>query len=117
MRGEGLWWVVSREILPNAAAPLTSEFGLRFCFNFLFIAALSFLGLGVPLPYADWGGMVKDNVGRHLVRPAGRAVIRPAPSRCSPWASISWSIGSCRSMRARPAPRPKCEGRSSWPTI
>ena len=40
-----------------------SEFGLRFCFNFLFIAALSFLGLGVPLPYADWGGMVKDNVG------------------------------------------------------
>ena len=63
MRGEGLWWVVSREILPNAAAPLMSEFGLRFCFNFLFIAALSFLGLGVPLPYADWGGMVKDNVG------------------------------------------------------
>ena len=63
MRGEGLWWVISREILPNAAAPLMSEFGLRFCFNFLFIAALSFLGLGVPLPYADWGGMVKDNVG------------------------------------------------------
>lgn len=63
MRGEGLWWVMRREILPNAAAPLMSEFGLRFCFNFLFIAALSFLGLGVPLPYADWGGMVKDNVG------------------------------------------------------
>ena len=63
LRGEGLWWVMSREILPNAAAPLMSEFGLRFCFNFLFIAALSFLGLGVPLPYADWGGMVKDNVG------------------------------------------------------
>ena len=63
MRGEGLWWVISREVLPNAAAPLMSEFGLRFCFNFLFIAALSFLGLGVPLPYADWGGMVKDNVG------------------------------------------------------
>ena len=63
MRGEGLLWIVGREILPNAAAPLMSEFGLRFCFNFLFIAALSFLGLGVPLPYADWGGMVKDNVG------------------------------------------------------
>jgi peptide/nickel transport system permease protein len=63
LRGEGLWWVISREILPNAAAPLMSEFGLRFCFNFLFVAALSFLGLGVPLPYADWGGMVKDNAG------------------------------------------------------
>ncbi|MDQ0467039.1 ABC transporter permease [Labrys wisconsinensis] len=63
LRGEGLWWVISREILPNAAAPLISEFGLRFCFNFLFVAALSFLGLGVQPPYADWGGMVHDNAG------------------------------------------------------
>lgn len=61
LRGEGLWWVISREILPNAAAPLISEFGLRFCFNFLFIAALSFLGMGVQPPYADWGGMVREN--------------------------------------------------------
>jgi peptide/nickel transport system permease protein len=61
LRGEGLWWVISREILPNAMAPLFSEFGLRFCFNFLFVAALSFLGLGVQPPYADWGGMVREN--------------------------------------------------------
>jgi peptide/nickel transport system permease protein len=61
MRGEGLWWVIRREILPNAAAPLISEFGLRFCFNFLFVAALSFLGIGVQPPYADWGGMVREN--------------------------------------------------------
>ncbi len=61
LRGEGLWWVISREILPNAAAPLISEFGLRFCFNFLFVATLSFLGIGVQPPYADWGGMVREN--------------------------------------------------------
>ena len=61
MRGEGLWWIISREILPNAAAPLISEFGLRFCFNVLFVAALSFLGIGVQPPYADWGGMVREN--------------------------------------------------------
>ncbi len=61
MRGEGLWWVIRAEILPNAAAPLISEFGLRFCFNFLFVAALSFLGIGVQPPYADWGGMVREN--------------------------------------------------------
>ncbi len=61
LRGEGLWWVISREILPNASAPLVSEFGLRFCFNFLFIAGLSFLGLGIQPPYADWGGMVREN--------------------------------------------------------
>src|SRR5690606_709744 len=39
-RGEGLFWIIRREILPNAAAPLIAEFGLRFCFVFLFIAAL-----------------------------------------------------------------------------
>jgi peptide/nickel transport system permease protein len=61
MRGEGLWWVISKEILPNAMAPLVSEFGLRFCFNFLFVATLSFLGIGVQPPYADWGGMVREN--------------------------------------------------------
>ena len=51
----------AREVLPNAAAPLISEFGLRFCFNFLFVAALSFLGVGVQPPFADWGGMVREN--------------------------------------------------------
>ena len=60
VRGEGLWWVIRREILPNAMAPLIAEFGLRFSFAFLFIAALSFLGLGVQPPFADWGSMVRD---------------------------------------------------------
>ena len=61
LRGEGLMWIVFREILPNAGAPLIAEFGLRFCFVFLFIATLSFLGLGVQPPAADWGSMVRDN--------------------------------------------------------
>jgi peptide/nickel transport system permease protein len=60
VRGEGLWWVIRREILPNALAPLIAEFGLRFSFAFLFVAALSFLGLGVQPPDADWGSMVRD---------------------------------------------------------
>ena len=50
-----------REILPNALPPLIAEFGMRFCFTFLFVAGLSFLGLGIQPPFADWGGMVKDN--------------------------------------------------------
>jgi len=60
LRGEGLWWIIRREILPNALPPLVAEFGMRFCFTFLFISALSFLGLGIQPPYADWGSMVKD---------------------------------------------------------
>jgi peptide/nickel transport system permease protein len=60
LRGEGLGYLVFREILPNATAPLLAEFGLRFCFVFLTIAALSFLGVGIQPPLADWGTMVRD---------------------------------------------------------
>jgi len=61
LRGEGLWWVMKEEILPNALSPLVAEFGLRFCFVFLFISSLSFLGLGLQPPLADWGSMVREN--------------------------------------------------------
>jgi peptide/nickel transport system permease protein len=61
LRGERLPYLISREILPNVAAPLVAEFGLRFCFVFLAISALSFLGLGIQPPTADWGSMVREN--------------------------------------------------------
>ena len=61
LRGENLGWIIRKEILPNIAAPLLAEFGLRFCFVFLFISALSFLGLGIQPPTADWGSMVREN--------------------------------------------------------
>jgi len=61
LRGEKLSWIIGKEILPNITAPLLAEFGLRFCFVFLFISALSFLGLGIQPPTADWGSMVRDN--------------------------------------------------------
>jgi len=63
LRGERIWWLMRQEVLPNAMPPLVAEFGLRFCFVFLFIAALSFLGLGIQPPTADWGGMVRENAG------------------------------------------------------
>jgi peptide/nickel transport system permease protein len=61
LRGEGRWWIIFREILPNALSPLVAELGLRFIFAVLFISTLSFLGLGVQPPMADWGGLVKEN--------------------------------------------------------
>jgi peptide/nickel transport system permease protein len=61
LRGEGRIWVIFREILPNALSPLVAELGLRFIFAVLFLSALSFLGLGVQPPAADWGAMVKEN--------------------------------------------------------
>lgn len=60
-RGEGLVWRIVHEILPNILPILISEFGMRFCFVFLSIAALSFLGIGLQPPMAEWGSMVRDN--------------------------------------------------------
>ncbi|MCF6097832.1 MULTISPECIES: ABC transporter permease [Mesorhizobium] len=61
LRGEGPRWILTKEILPNVLPPLIAEFGLRFCFVFLTIAALSFLGVGIQPPTADWGSMVREN--------------------------------------------------------
>ncbi len=61
LRGEKQGWIILREILPNALSPLVAEMGLRFIFAVLFISTLSFLGLGVQPPMADWGGIVKEN--------------------------------------------------------
>jgi peptide/nickel transport system permease protein len=63
LRGEKLFWILYREILPNIMPPLVAEFGLRFCFVFLTIAALSFLGVGIQPPTADWGSMVRETAG------------------------------------------------------
>jgi peptide/nickel transport system permease protein len=61
LRGERTFWIISREVLPNALTPLFAEFGLRFAFAVLFLSTLSFLGLGIQPPEADWGNMVRDN--------------------------------------------------------
>ena len=61
LRGEKLGWIMKNEILPYIMPPMVAEFGLRFSFVFLTIAALSFLGVGIQPPTADWGSMVRDN--------------------------------------------------------
>jgi len=61
LRGEKLGWIMTHEILPNIMPPMVAEFGLRFCFVFLTIASLSFLGVGIQPPTADWGSMVREN--------------------------------------------------------
>ena len=83
LRGEGLWWIMVREVLPNALPPMIAEFGLRFCFNFLFVAGLSFLGLGIQPPFADWGGMVREN---------GRAIAFGIPAPL--WPAIAIGLTS-----------------------
>jgi peptide/nickel transport system permease protein len=75
-RGEGTFYVIREEILPNIIGPVLADFGLRFVFIVLLLSGLSFLGLGVQPPNADWGSLVRENLsGLHEGAPA---VLMPA---------------------------------------
>lgn len=75
-RGEGRMYIMLHEVLPNIAGPLLADMGLRFVYAVLLLASLSFLGLGVQPPVADWGSLVRENIG---ALPTGAAaVIAPA---------------------------------------
>jgi len=100
LRGEGLMWVIWREVLPNALPPLAAEFGLRFCFAFLFVASLSFLGLGVQAPDADWGSMVKESA---LAIPAGVAApLYPAAAIALLTIGVNMVVDWLLSLHSRP---------------
>src|SRR6185369_8594167 len=75
-RGEGVVYLIREEILPNLIGPVLTDFGLRFVFAVLLLSGLSFLGLGIQPPDADWGSLVRENVeGLSYGAPA---VIMPA---------------------------------------
>lgn len=61
-RGEGTPYLIFHEILPNILGPVLADLGLRFVFIVLVLSGLSFLGLGVQPPYADWGALVRENI-------------------------------------------------------
>jgi peptide/nickel transport system permease protein len=63
IRGESIGYLVRAEILPNILGPVLADLGLRFVFIVLLLSGLSFLGLGVQPPYADWGALVRENIG------------------------------------------------------
>jgi peptide/nickel transport system permease protein len=59
-RGESDWKVMLVEILPNARGPLIVDACLRLGYVIITIGVLGFLGLGLPPPDPDWGGMVNE---------------------------------------------------------
>ena len=61
-RGEGMAYITCREMLPNMIRPVLADFGLRFLFIVLLLSGLSFLGLGIQPPHADWGSLVRENI-------------------------------------------------------
>ncbi|QCJ00905.1 ABC transporter permease [Agrobacterium larrymoorei] len=92
LRGETRLWIVYREILPNALAPLIAETGLRFIFAVLFLSTLSFLGLGIQPPITDWGSLIKENkdgllfgVGAALIPGAAIALLAISVNMVVDW--------------------------------
>jgi peptide/nickel transport system permease protein len=75
-RGEGRAYIMVREILPNIVGPMFADMGLRFIYVTRLLASLSFLGLGVQPPAADWGSLVRENLGALPI--GGASVLAPA---------------------------------------
>ena len=98
-RGERRAYVMLREILPNIAGPMLADLGLRFVYVVLLLASLSFLGLGVQPPAADWGSLVRENIG--ALAEAGASVIAPALAIASLTIAVNLVIDNLPGRGAR----------------
>ena len=96
-RGEATLYIMLREILPNMIGPVLADFGLRFIYVVLLLSSLSFLGLGVQPPEADWGSLVRENIGG---LPYGApAVLMPALAIASLTIAVNLTIDAFFSGR------------------
>jgi peptide/nickel transport system permease protein len=98
-RGEGTWYIMLREILPNILGPMLADLGLRFVYVVLLLASLSFLGLGIQPPSADWGSLVRENIG--ALPDAGASVIVPALAIASLTIAVNLVIDNLPGRAAR----------------
>jgi peptide/nickel transport system permease protein len=98
-RGEGTGYVMLREILPNIAGPMLADLGLRFVYVVLLLASLSFLGLGVQPPAADWGSLVRENIG--ALADGGASVIAPSLAIASLTIAVNLVIDNLPGRGAR----------------
>ncbi|WP_250517314.1 ABC transporter permease [Caballeronia sp. INDeC2] len=98
-RGEKLFYIARVEVLPNMIHPMLADFGLRFVFIVLLLSGLSFLGLGVQPPNADWGSLVRENIGG--LSEGAPAVLMPAVAIATLTVGVNLLIDSLRRHGAR----------------
>lgn len=98
-RGEGTAYVMLYEILPNITGPMLADFGLRFVYVVLLLASMSFLGLGIQPPEADWGSLVRENI--EALPDAGAAVIAPSIAIASLTIAVNLVIDNLPGRAAR----------------
>lgn len=97
-RGEGVWYIMTVEMLPNMIRPVLTDFGLRFVYVVLLLSGLSFLSLGVQPPDADWGSLVRENISG--LGEGALAVIMPALAIASLTIGVNLLIDNLRGKRA-----------------
>nr|WP_233151677.1 ABC transporter permease [Pelomonas sp. KK5] len=98
-RGEGTLYIMLNEILPNIINPMLADLGLRFVYVVLLLASLSFLGLGVQPPDADWGSLVRENIG--ALPMGGAAIVTPALAIASLTIAVNLLIDNLPGRAAR----------------
>ncbi|WP_454725428.1 MULTISPECIES: ABC transporter permease [Cupriavidus] len=98
-RGEGIGYIMRQEILPNIAGPMLADLGLRFVYVVLLLASLSFLGLGIQPPDADWGSLVRENIG--ALSDGSMAVVAPALAIASLTLAVNLVIDNLPGRSAR----------------
>jgi peptide/nickel transport system permease protein len=98
-RGEGRLYIMLHEILPNIVNPMLADLGLRFVYVVLLLASLSFLGLGVQPPDADWGSLVRENIG--ALANGSAAIIAPALAIASLTIAVNLLIDNLPGRTAR----------------
>jgi peptide/nickel transport system permease protein len=98
-RGEGTAYIMRQEILPNILGPMLADLGLRFVYAVLLLASLSFLGLGVQPPAADWGSLVRENIG--ALSEGSMAVVAPALAIASLTLAVNLVIDNLPGRSAR----------------
>jgi peptide/nickel transport system permease protein len=98
-RGEGTAYIMRQEILPNILGPMLADLGLRFVYVVLLLASLSFLGLGIQPPDADWGSLVRENIG--ALSEGSMAVVAPALAIASLTLAVNLVIDNLPGRSAR----------------
>jgi len=96
-RGEGMAYITCVEVLPNMIRPVLADFGLRFVFIVLMLSGLSFLSLGVQPPDADWGSLVRENIG--ALSEGAPAVLMPALAIATLTIGVNLFIDNLRGAR------------------
>ncbi|WAT02253.1 ABC transporter permease [Rouxiella chamberiensis] len=97
LRGESKLYIALTDVLPNMLHPMLTDFGLRFVYIVLLLSGLSFLGLGVQPPYADWGTLVHENL--QALFDGSPAVLIPALAIASLTIGVNLFIDSLQSRR------------------